>query len=623
MIFVFNLPITSWLILATSIGFLSTHAYTNYQVDQNGRSLSYDKFNDALPPPQQSIPFNDRLEAYYSPDGDQRSHPVVEPTAPPRSSSMHRDGWMPIIRSQPTRGEHEKAKIQLPKEATGKRERTGSPRQSRTSYLRYAQPKQQRQFQHHPTAFLKTERNAPKLTATQDGIRSAFRYAQPKKDKQALDENDIMWMHYGPPIGGHRQPQVRQRDYKVPEFTSLPHKISQKSHQLDESDEYDDDKVVQAAPKNIYQVIDQSTFPPHKLSPKSYQVKESNEYDDDKVVQAAPKNIYQVIDQSTYPTFTAAVTGLTKRQTSTQAWPDDEASIDRGMQTYKFGFEDRLIRAPAQSRRGTPLMAESAQLDTYNDVTRYDDEDEFTSHSSNTKYVSERAGFVNFAASSTSSSTEDESLNAVESVDPVPNQVIETATASTEPIKSGRLLNSPIVIVDPQTTTLTPEYYRQLFDSFSSGHYRQADIDSSLFDRNQLRGQNQQPPHSSTAATIATAAGTNTSEHTEPPVTLHSLRGMRKQNETEKSNSVLFTMTSHQLMDLLPETLKVNLIAVKRVLIDCYSLGDKNETTLSSVNCFKKITFDILDKAIESDVVRLTDQVSLVKDNKTTNGQGR
>lgn len=191
-----------------------------------------------------------------------------------------------------------------------------------------------------------------------------------------------------------------------------------------------------------------------------------------------------------------------------------------------------------------------------------------------------------------------------------------TTEISSPKAKSGRLLDRPIVIVEPQTTTLTPEYYRQLFDSFSGGHYSRVEAKvAASSDKNLLKAKKKWRLSSTAASTVASVAA-GTESHLAAPVTDKSAT-----NESEESDH--FSMSPRQLMNLLPKTWRVNLIAVRRVLIDCYTPNRTSHDESSSVNCFKKITFQFLDKAIESDVVELTDMVSLVNDNKTTNGQSR
>lgn len=229
--------------------------------------------------------------------------------------------------------------------------------------------------------------------------------------------------------------------------------------------------------------------------------------------------------------------------------------------------------------------------------------------------------------------------------------------------KSGKFFAKPIVITEPETTRLTAEYYRQLFDSFggsrnegegdyktttswrfgSSSNKKNLQNNSAvattqkierydgkipesgwfgiggdkLVSRTNVSSQPASAPLTSGAKVNCTEKDAGNCDNTETG-NRQDEENVNSESKEDEAWSFFFNFTGIQFTDLLPKTLKANIFLVKRLLVECYSDFDSEHNfNGNTVNCLKKITFKVLDKAVNSDVVKITDMVSLVKENRT------
>lgn len=205
----------------------------------------------------------------------------------------------------------------------------------------------------------------------------------------------------------------------------------------------------------------------------------------------------------------------------------------------------------------------------------------------------------------------------------------------------GKFLNKPIVIVESQTN-LTAEYYRQLFESF--GSHDDDDVDklaSSRKNLEKLPGKYMEQRESSTlfspeanlrhenmVSLSTTAESENCNQNcveSEKCENTDKKHSPSKPGKKHSVSDIFFNITRTELGDLIPKTLKTNIYSLKHLIIECHSNSKEKRSLIMEhpFYCLKKITLDILDKAITSDVVQITDTVSLIKENHNSSNESR
>lgn len=216
----------------------------------------------------------------------------------------------------------------------------------------------------------------------------------------------------------------------------------------------------------------------------------------------------------------------------------------------------------------------------------------------------------------------------------------QQASSSQDQSKSGKFLGKPIVITESSPPNLTAEYYRKLFDSFGN-HDSAAARENSNTKKNLQNSFNanyedilnnskhsltfaendiESNPKSATKIRSAESATISikdrekkildTEENEIPRETHHQKSKIKAEKDENKSILKLFAV---YMKDVMPKTLKTNIFFAKHLLMDCYT----NTDTTNSTNCLQKIISRVLDKAIDSDIIKITDMVSLVKENGT------
>lgn len=652
--------------------------------------------------PEQTEYYNEDFYHRYDKDGDS-DEPESQEKISPMPKSRKEDGWKPIIGGRSADRNNDMLKTQHAAQLQKLRER----------YLEYLNTKSE-QVATTTENRLKWERNVnrdhpkasswdynvnsqmyvgsnrqPNFTKTyektlppSDNYRfkeNSYNTVEPKvpefrdikveKKPKMLKEDDIMWMHYGPPS---EENYPRYHTTRHEKLTTIEPTTDMNYREREEPDK----KTADWLEYGLQYFLN---YPREGAKGKK-----------------SPKNIYEIIDKNNQDDF-KPVSGVNKRHTRRgslweQQFEDNE--------NRKSDDHDRLIE---NSEAAEPTDDESwhdlykaiygpegnseREKETENEI-KIEKEPENVKNTDVKSKAQSLGGFVDnyhnveppHAFSKVKPTLADKKTNEQKyyhedesDKKPEPSEVPTTEKIihdswwshpehTKSDHKSGKLLGKPIVIVEPSLpeTRLTAEYYRKLFDSFG-GH-----------DDTDYKGNTKKNlPHNQPAEHNATGGRKNENslkDYFEPPNDLNrvpksyspkdelevkqdsitnetatqktsedcSSKAERKNRnispeKSENSTNTekpkhkhgkiesfrIFKFIGIDIKDLVPKTLRTNFFLMNKLLADCYSGNDKENSDGYVSNCLKKITSRALDKAIGSEVIKITDAVSLVKENVT------
>lgn len=178
--------------------------------------------------------------------------------------------------------------------------------------------------------------------------------------------------------------------------------------------------------------------------------------------------------------------------------------------------------------------------------------------------------------------------------------------------KGGKFLGKPIVITEQAEPLpyFTAEYYRKLFDSFGR---QDRSFDNKLSNQTDSTTNTTTDNRTDIKSDQASANCTSNQTTCNKISFKHENRPSHRHRHRHRFN--IFKVMGIDMNDLMPKTLRSNIYLIKKLLAQCYTeLQDEDP---SPIVCLKKITTKVLDNAIGKDIIKLTDNVSLVKENVT------
>ncbi|XP_065212208.1 uncharacterized protein LOC135839888 isoform X2 [Planococcus citri] len=441
-----------------------------------------------------------------------------------------------------------------------------------------------------------------------------------------IKEDDIMWMHYGPVDDDqdqHDQPSTTEANLENDINYEKPNSEKQYHSQ------YRVKQSTKDLPKNIYEIIDHSppTFKPIAAVSKGDGVAVNSSWKainlDDKMQATETRSSIEAASSSSTSTSTSTSSDNDKYSSSSSVdlhtsntlenefdsmHSAKEATGPRKSDIYDAPDNERVIKINRNPSRSQPPVD---PVDKNKNEQRYYTQMDIKSTPINVHPTAE---------------TPDEN-------DEPDSWLLSYFRGQNHSAgKGGKFLGKPIVIAEQtqtQTQTqaqpspyFTAEYYRTLFDSFSredrSFDRRSSQNDSS----HELKSSEQTNPKHRDQSGTSNETNANAQNCTSAGQTSCNKSSKNKNHQLSfkphrrNHNFNVFKFMGIDVKDLMPKTLRTNIYIIKKLLTECYTeLQDEDP---SPIVCMKKITTKVLDNAIDSETIKLTDSVSLVKENVTS-----